>query len=345
MKLYIIILIGLAALILFILLCLAAVSVWIRKSRFGHRSEGNPFLKYFTAGDFENLKAEPISFASDKGQTLRGYIYSDQTHVDYKGVAIWAHGIGAGHNAYTTEICYLARQGYLVLGYDNTGCVMSDGKELGGLVQGAIDASFAVRFAGSDERLKNYKRVLVGHSWGAYSAMNIFSFGESVDGVVAMCGFRNADNIIADMSRRYFGYFSCLIKLFTALIHRLRFGKYASLSSEKSLRKSKVPVLLLYGEDDKVVPFRYNGQKLIKSIADKENIESIVYSGKGHSVYLTREAESYMKSIFAEISSLKEKTVQEREKFLNSIDYSLMTKEDDSVMNKIKEFMDSVFCS
>ena len=25
--------------------------------------------------------------------------------------------------------------------------------------------------------------------------------------------------------------------------------------------------------------------------------------------------------------------------------YSLMTKEDDSVMNKIKEFMDSVFCS
>ena len=204
MEIYWILLICLAAVVLFILVFFAIVSVLIQKTRFGVRSDGNPALRYFQAKDFENLQAEDISFVSDKGQTLRGCIYSDMRVKEPKGLVIWVHGFGAGHNAYTTEIAYLAAQGYLVLGYDNTGCVLSDGKGVGGLIQGAIDASYAVRYVQNEPRLKQYKRVLVGHSWGAYSAMNIFSFGEHVDGVVAMCGFDTAQGVVTDMSRRYF---------------------------------------------------------------------------------------------------------------------------------------------
>ena len=163
MEIYWILLICLAAVVLFILVFFAIVSVLIQKTRFGVRSDGNPALRYFQAKDFENLQAEDISFVSDKGQTLRGCIYSDMRVKEPKGLVIWVHGFGAGHNAYTTEIAYLAAQGYLVLGYDNTGCVLSDGKGVGGLIQGAIDASYAVRYVQNEPRLKQYKRVLVGH--------------------------------------------------------------------------------------------------------------------------------------------------------------------------------------
>ena len=77
MEIYWILLICLAAVVLFILVFFAIVSVLIQKTRFGVRSDGNPALRYFQAKDFENLQAEDISFVSDKGQTLRGCIYSD----------------------------------------------------------------------------------------------------------------------------------------------------------------------------------------------------------------------------------------------------------------------------
>lgn len=338
MELYCIILICLAAIFLFVLLFFAGVTLWIQKIRFGNRSEGNPLLKYYTADDFKNIKAEPVSFPSDKGQILRGFLYSDNKYKVFKGLVIWVHGFGAGHNAYTTEIVYLARQGYLVLGYDNTGCVMSDGKKIGGLTQGAIDVEYAIRFVAKDERLCLYKRILVGHSWGGYSAMNIFSTQEYVDGVVAMCGFDSAYQIIADMSKRYFGGFSYLIYCYARLFDRLRFGKYGALSAKKSLQKSEVPVLLLYGEKDGVVYYKTNGKKILETVSDKNNIQSITYPEKGHSVYLTPSAENYMKEIFSKILS-----PQADKSIASNINYSLITEEDFSVMEKIKEFANSIF--
>ena len=46
------------------------------KKFFGRRYNGNPLLKYFTAEDFPNLDAEAVSFVSDKGQMLKGYVYT-----------------------------------------------------------------------------------------------------------------------------------------------------------------------------------------------------------------------------------------------------------------------------
>ena len=40
------------------------------------RCEGNENLKYLKAKNFDNLNAHPISFKSDNGQTLNGFLYS-----------------------------------------------------------------------------------------------------------------------------------------------------------------------------------------------------------------------------------------------------------------------------
>ena len=344
MEFYWILIITIMALVIFIVSFFFFFSRHIRKSRFEIRSDGNPELKYFTAEDFENLSAESVEFPSDCGQILRGFIYRDKNCISPKGLIIWVHGFGAGHNAYTTEINTLAKAGYLVLGYDNTGCVLSDGNSMRGLAQGAIDVAYAVRFVANDDRLMEYKRFLVGHSWGGYSAMNIFSFDEKIDGVVAMCGFENAAGVVTDMSRRYFGLFAHLIGFFIKLNLRKRFGKVADLNSSTSLRKSNVPVLLLYGEQDGVVPFSTNGKKIIERTVACKNIRSIRYPLKGHSVYLTSDAERYTKEVLAKTSltQLQKLSAAQRKEFFASIDYDLITREDESVMRTIIEFLDKI---
>jgi pimeloyl-ACP methyl ester carboxylesterase len=45
----------------------------------------------------------------------------------YKALVVFYHGIGAGRNAYVQPICDLAKQGYLVYAFDNTGSMQSEG--------------------------------------------------------------------------------------------------------------------------------------------------------------------------------------------------------------------------
>ena len=75
-------------------------------------------MKYFTVDDFEDLENKEIEFKSNKGQTLKGYIYTNKNVNEYKGLIVFVHGMGAGHLSYTTEINTLAKAGFKVLAYD-----------------------------------------------------------------------------------------------------------------------------------------------------------------------------------------------------------------------------------
>ena len=161
-------------LIIFLVVALAAGILYllarsILRKAFGSRQEGAPGVKYFHAEDFPGLNAEPVSFASDKAR-LRGYWYS--CYSDCRGIVIFVHGMGGGHTAYTTEINALARAGYRVLAYDNTGTMLSDGPELYGLNQALSDLSAAYDFAWSANRAWQLPITLVGHSWGAFTVCN-----------------------------------------------------------------------------------------------------------------------------------------------------------------------------
>lgn len=71
---------------------------------FGTRCDGDPSLRYFTHEDFDGMRAQPVSFPSDRGQLLRGAVYTcgrDETPV---GLVVFAHGMGGGHLSYMTEI-------------------------------------------------------------------------------------------------------------------------------------------------------------------------------------------------------------------------------------------------
>ena len=326
----------------FILLLFAKFIMYII---FGKRCEGNPNLKYFTANDFEELNNKEIEFKSDKGQTLRGYIYTNKNIKEYKGLIIFVHGMGAGHLSYTTEINTLAKSGYKVMSYDNTGTCMSEGNSLVGFYQAVIDLKYALKFVKNSEELNKYDISLVGHSWGAYTVCQILNYTSDIKSVVAFSGPNTSSKLICDLlgggkvNLRF-------LSIFFDIINFLTFGKKSLKETIQILKNTEVPVLLLHGDLDTTCSVKNSLLVNTSIFENKTNIKTILYENKYHNVYQTRESEKYLNQTFANISKLtKESKKDERVKeklneIYNNIDYNKITEEDSEVMEMVIEFLE-----
>ena len=96
-----------------------------------------------------------LSITKSNETKLLGNIYY-YDYPTYKGVLIFAHGLGVGHLQYTHEINHFAKLGFKVVTYDNTGSAKSDGEATGGLPQGIMDLKSCLDFVRSRDDLKNY---------------------------------------------------------------------------------------------------------------------------------------------------------------------------------------------
>lgn len=334
--------------ILIVLVCLAAAvalfffvfSLYVFCRINNKRYDGNRHVKYFKASDFPGIEAESIAFASDRGQTLRGYLYHECKTVFPKALLIFAHGYGAGHQAYTTEIAAMANAGYWVLAFDATGCVASDGKCMRGFDQGVIDLRYAIRYADGAPRFSGLKKILVGHSWGAFCALNAVS-EESICGAVAVCGFISGAKVLAQNTvGKKLPCLTFIAEGYLRFFNRLRFGKAANQNSLKTVRKSGKPIYLIYGSEDKTVVFAKNGAVFAREFENSENVRCKVCEGKGHNPYLTAEAERAMNETFSSIAAQKKTDPALALLMYERIDYTKITQEDPVIMRSIIEFCD-----
>ena len=330
--------------IIFVILILLILAKLILNAAFGKRCEGNPKLKYFTANDFEGLNAKPIEFKSNKGQTLRGNIYTYKDIKEYKGLIIFVHGMGGGHLSYTTEINTFAKAGFIVIGYDNTGTCASDGKNLKGFFQSVNDLNYAIKFVEENNDLNRYSIELVGHSWGAYTVCQVLQFKPNIKAVVAMSGPNNISKLICDTAKNETKINFSFLKPFITMVNFLTFGKNGIKNTSKVLKDTKIPVLLMHGKLDKTAPIE-NSPIQTKEIEINNNIETIVYENRFHNVYQTKESEEYLNDTFGSLSKINKEykgkpAEDEINKIYKNIDYKKMTEEDEEVMNTIIRFLE-----
>ncbi len=330
--------------VIFIILILILLSKLILNSTFGKRCEGNPKLKYFIANDFEGLNAKPIEFKSNKGQILRGNIYTNKDIKEYKALIIFVHGMGGGHLSYTTEINTFAKAGFIVMAYDNTGTCSSEGKKLKGFYQAVIDLNCALKFVEEDSDLNKYPIELVGHSWGAYTVCQVLQYKHNIKAVVAMAAPNNISKLICDNAKKETNINFSFLSPFITIVNFLTFGKKGIKDTAQILKNTTVPVLLLHGELDLPVPLK-DSPILSKKIMGKENIKSIVYKDGYHNIYQTKESAEYLNSFFEKLIKLnKEYKGKPPEDKLNEIynnaDYKKMTEEDEQVMKTIIKFLE-----
>lgn len=310
---------------------------------FGTRCDGDPSLRYFTHEDFDGMRAQPVSFPSDRGQLLRGAVYTcgrDETPV---GLVVFAHGMGGGHLSYMTEIHTFAAAGFAVLAYDNTGTCASDGKKLVGFYQAVRDLRCALAFVRGRQDLSRLPVVLAGHSWGGYAVCQSLAYaGDAVSGVVALSAPESVSRTICDMMSGALGVKMGWMRPFFSVVLLLSDGLGAVRRTSAVLKKSTVPVLLLHGDADKSVLYA-NSPLAQKAVRGKGNITGIVCEGRGHNVYQTAESERYLNERFAEISAAKKKyrgkIPEQEKKRLYDIDYALITEEDTDIMKTVVDFM------
>lgn len=318
-------------------LCLYAV--------FGSRCEGDPDLKYLTHEDFKGLTAEPVSFSSNQGQTLRGAVYTRDNPGGPVGLVLFAHGMGGGHRSYMTEINSFAAAGFAVLAYDNTGTMASDGKALGSFYQAVHDLRAALAFIRGNAKWAHYPLVLAGHSWGGYAVCQTLAGEEEhVAGAVVFSAPDSAAGAICDGAQSMLGIGIGWMRPFFAAASVIRGGWASRRSSSAMLAQTRrVPVLFLQGDADTSVRL-LNSPLYREAVRQKENITGIIYEGRAHNVYQTQESEQYLASTMEAISAAKREHGKAgipslEKKHLYDIDYALITQEDPAVMKTVTSFM------
>ena len=313
----------------------------VEKVAFGNRCEGNAYLQYFTAADFPNLTADPVAFTGNCGQVLRGNLYTQAGRQDFKALLVFSHGMGGGHLSYTTELDFFAKRGYLVLAYDNTGTMASEGKSLVGMPQAVSDLRSALAFAKQDVRTKDLPVVLAGHSWGGYTVCRVLYFHPQVKGAVAFSAPDDVPRLLCAQAKAMTGKNLGFLEPFLRLYERLRFGKATAMRTSEIAAQTDVPLLLLHGGRDTTV--RPEDAAATQNVLkNRKNIQTVLYPEKQHNVYATKEAEQYIADAFSKLGVLtKDKAkAAEAKAFAATLDFRKMCEEDTEVMETVVAFLD-----
>ena len=140
---------------------------YVYKKQFVCRQDKDVGVPYYLTSDFKGLKEESFTFVNSKKIELKYYYFYYDNYKEDK-IVLFLHGLSPGHIAYFAEIEMLARKGYKVLTLDYTGCGASKGKYLGSLNTPTKDVCELLDYLKIKKPI-----VLVGHSLGGYTALNL----------------------------------------------------------------------------------------------------------------------------------------------------------------------------
>lgn len=289
---------------------------------------------------------EEVSFDSD-GNTLKGWIYGGEND---KGLIVFAHGLGTGHESYICILLELVDRGWRVFAYDATGCCESEGDGTQGLVRSALDLDNALSYVENDKELSSLPLFVMGHSWGGYAAAAVLGFDHDVDGCVTLSGYDKPMRELTETAEDMLGADTAkLAKPYIWLYNKLTFGKYSSLSAVESINSTDTPVLVVHGSNDKRV--KYRGASIInkkKSITNP-HVKYKVMSEKGrkgHNTYWhSKNGINYinkvMKPQYQQLSDEYNGNIPDDtlENFYSSLDAELVNDINLELIDSIDEFL------
>ena len=302
------------------------------------RCDDTETVFYFSSQDFEGLKKESYSFKSSLGHTLQGYFYFYENPIQNR-LVVFDHGFGGGHRAYMKEIEMLCKHGYLVFAYDHTGCMESGGDSPNGLSQSLCDLNDCISTLKENEKLSSYDISVMGHSWGAFSTLNITALHPEISHIVAMCGFVSVEKMLET-------FFSGILKGYRKIVleyERNCNPKFVEFNSINSLSQSNTKALLIYSENDMMC--RKTHYEMLKDgLENKPNIKFILVNNKDHNPNYTENAVKYLGEFGkarAKIARKKNVTAKNKAEFVSSYDWNKMTEQDETVWNEIFNHLDS----
>ena len=303
------------------------------------RCDDNGTAFYFSAVDFEGLVAESVCFKASAGHQLKGNLYHYDNPIANR-LIVFDHGFGGGHRAYMKEIEKLCRHGYLVLAYDHTGCMESEGESPNGMAQSLCDLNDCLNYVKSSDRFNAFDISVMGHSWGGFSTLNIAALHPEISHVVVLSGFVSVELLVND-------FFAGILKGYRRVItefERCANPGFIGFNAVESLKKTNAKTLLVYSDNDQMV--RKSQYDILKAGLDgKSNISFMLEHNKGHNPNYTEDAVRYLSEYLAAKNKLtKQKklvTEQQKKAFLAGFDWNRMTAQDERVWQVIFDCLDN----
>lgn len=301
------------------------------------RCDDTETVFYFAPKDFPGLQAEPHSFVASAGHTLQGYFYQYENPIPNK-LVVFDHGFGGGHRAYMKEIHMLCKHGYRVFSYDHTGCMESGGETPNGLSQSLCDLNDCIAMLKADPRHAEDDISVMGHSWGAFSTLNIPALYPDISHIVAMAGYVSVPEMIGT-------FFSGLLKGYRKAILALETGSnpgFITYNAAETLSKSKTKALLIYSENDYMCK-RKHYDILHTNLEEKDNVSFLLLPNKGHNPNYTEDAVKYLNKFGkarAKLIRNKGMTAEKKAAFVASYDWEKMTEQDEIVWAAVFEHLD-----
>ena len=172
------------------------------------RYDKDGYTPYLSASDFPGLISDEGTFVNTAGVAVAFFRYRYEGF-DPAKLVVFCHGLGAGHTAYLAEIEYLCRNGLQVLTLDYTGCDKSGGDGMLSVNRPTRDVVELLDYLKPKEEV-----IVVGHSLGGYTALNVIRMTDKIKRAVILSGFL--------VSRQMLGHFikSRLINYFVERAER-----------------------------------------------------------------------------------------------------------------------------
>ena len=308
------------------------------KELFGSRCDDPGYKHYFTYKDFPPMKEEAISFISQDTNTLRGGLYYDKESIDdYDKLVIFCHGMGGGYLAYMSEINMLVKNGFLVLAYDYTGTFSSDGESLKGFTLPLLDLQYCHKFIKENERLRNKELMIIGHSWGGFTALNSLNMFDDITHAVAISAPLSLKSIIRENLKILYPIFKYPILRYEAKM----FGKLAYLDGMKVI-KSDTKLLSVYSLDDDIVLDKYNYLPLRKKDKNKNHQEIVVKTRKHNPTHANESVPKLYDLSYRINEYIKQgKTKEEINTLLSDVNWKELIIQDEIIWNKIVTFLNN----
>lgn len=243
------------------------------------------------AANIDRLVAEPyepITIRSHDGLNLFGKYYAGQPG---KPFILFFHGYrSTGERDASGGFWYCRERGYSLLMVDQRAHGQSEGSTISFGVKERFDCiswtNEILRRFGPDTQI-----LLSGISMGAATVLMAaeLPLPEQVKGIWADCGFASPEGILRDTIRRW-RWPEKLVYPLVKLAARYpgNFDIDASTALE-SIRHAKIPVLLIHGEDDKIVPCEMAYQ-LRDACASPVTLLTVPGAAHGVSYYMDKDA-------------------------------------------------------
>ena len=298
--------------------------------KFVKRYDKEVGVPYYSHLDFKGLQQEKDAFIDSRGVEVHYFYYYYNNYKEDK-VILFCPGIGPGHTAYLAEINQLAKRGYKVLTLDYSGCGESKGDNLGSLNTPTSDVIDLLNHLNLNKPI-----ILIGHSLGGFTALNVINIRKDINKAVILSGFLSIPSLVKTIiksnfvSSRIFSY------------EKKAMPQYYNVDNIEFLNHTDDTLLFIQSEDDTMIPYDIS-LKVVEEI-DNPSIKTIKLKNRNHNPNYTESAVNYMNEVFGEYNKLikdkKIKTDEDKMKFFKDVSLSKLTEQDEDMFGMITNFVE-----